>query len=133
VNRLPANPRRAKRMINHHRGRATIAEDRRVFGGEPALQHRHLAKWVLIVEHWPRLGALLTRAPSKIKAIENAENVEDLTRVLGLVSLEVQDVDELIDLLHRPPRLSPVLARLVRFEPASWVEDGSDAPVALRE
>jgi hypothetical protein len=67
---LPANPRGAKRLINHERLYAQIAEDRGIFGGSPELTYRHLAKWVLIVEHWPRLAAALTREPGKIEALE---------------------------------------------------------------
>ena len=53
---LPANLRRAKRLINHQRLYALIGEQRGIFGGDPELTHRHLAQWVLIVEHWPWLG-----------------------------------------------------------------------------
>jgi hypothetical protein len=116
---LPTNPRRAKRLINHQRLYALIAEDRRIFGGSPELTHRHLAKWILLVENWPRLGSALTRDPSKIMAIEQSPTLRDLQEELDDVTSGVRASKELHQLLREGPSLSPVLARLVRFEASS--------------
>lgn len=116
---LPANPRRAKRLINHERLYATIAEDRGVFGGDPELTYRHLAKWVLIVEHWPRLGAALVRSPMHIGALEHAADVDELQEVLTATVPGVYASMDLVQVLRDGIPLAPVLPRLVRFEPAA--------------
>ncbi|HKN95864.1 MAG TPA: hypothetical protein VJX10_02010 [Pseudonocardiaceae bacterium] len=115
---LPANPRRAKRLINHERLYTTIAEDRGVFGGDPELTHRHLAKWVLIVEHWPRLGAALVRGPGHIGALERAADVDELQAALTATVPGVYASTDLVQVLRDGIPLAPVLPRLVRFEPA---------------
>jgi hypothetical protein len=113
---LPPNPRRAKRIINHGRLYALIAEDRGIFGGDPELTYRHLAKWILIVEHWPRLGAALTRNPSRMTAIEGSISVEALQKAISDTAPGMRTTDELAEFLRGGIALSPVLARLVRFE-----------------
>jgi hypothetical protein len=116
---LPANPRGAKRLINHERLYIQIAEDRDIFGGNPELTYRHLAKWVLIIEHWPRLGAILNQDPEKIKILENCANVEDLRHELGLIDPNIIASDEMFSVLAEAIPLSPVIGRLVRFEPSA--------------
>lgn len=116
---LPANPRGAKRLINHERLYVQIAEDRGIFGGNPELTHRHLAKWVLIVEHWPRLGASLTRDPSKMKVLENCVSIETLQTELKLIDPNIRATNEMLSVLGKAVLLSPILDRLVRFEPSA--------------
>jgi hypothetical protein len=116
---LPANPRQAKRIINHERLYALIAEDRGIFGGNPELTHRHLAKWVLILEHWPRLGAALTREPAKMQEIEECLTVEMLGQVIDSLISGTQVTDELFQFLRGGVPLSSILDRLVRFEPSA--------------
>lgn len=113
---LPANPRAAKRLMNHERLYVQIAEDRDVFGGDPDLTYRHLAKWVLITEHWPRLGAALTRNPDEIEALESCTDIETLQQKLSLVDSNCKATDELLKVLSKAVPLAPVLGRLVRFE-----------------
>jgi hypothetical protein len=115
---LPANPRRAKRLLNHERLYATIAGYRGVFGGDPELTHRHLAKWVLIVEHWPRLGAALVRSPVHIQTLERATNVDELQAALTATVPGVYASTDLLQVLRDGIPLTTVLPRLVRFEPA---------------
>jgi hypothetical protein len=114
---LPANPRGAKRLINHERLYVQIAEDRGIFGGSPELTYRHLAKWVLIVEHWPRLGASLIRDPYKMKILENCVSVETLQTELDLIDPNIRATGEMLSVLGKAVPLSPILDRLVRFKP----------------
>jgi hypothetical protein len=116
---LPANPRSAKRLINHERLYFQIAEDRDIFGGNPELTYRHLAKWVLIIEHWPRLGAALTRDPDKIQGLESCTDIKALQERLDPIDSNSQATDELLRVLSKTIALSPILGRLVRFEPAN--------------
>jgi hypothetical protein len=125
---LPANPRGAKRLINHERLYSQIAEDRQIFGGKPELTYRHLAKWVLIIEHWPRLGAALTRDPDKIESLENCDNVKSLQDELNLIDTNIRATDELVSVLHEAVALAPILGRLVRFEPSAAVIRGTGSP-----
>lgn len=117
---LPANPRRAKRLINHERLYRLIGEYRGVFGGEPELTYDHMARWSLIVEEWPRLGAALTRDPSMMSRLEVAVGIAGLQQTLGAEVPGVKATGELFNLLCGDDgvRLSPVLARIVRFETA---------------
>lgn len=117
---LPANPRRAKRLINHERLYRLIGEYRGVFGGEPELTYDHMARWSLIVEEWPRLGAALTRDPSMMSRLEVAVGIAGLQQTLGAEAPGVKATGELFNLLCGDDgvRLSPVLARIVRFETA---------------
>lgn len=115
---LPANPRRAKRLINHQRLYFQIAEDRGIFGGEPELSYHHLTKWVVIIEHWPRLGAALTRDPDRIKALEACADISSLQQELHLIDSGIHATNETLKVLTEDPNLSPVLDRLVRFEPS---------------
>jgi hypothetical protein len=132
---LPANPRGAKRLINHERLYGQIAEDRHIFGGKPELTYSHLAKWVLIIEHWPRLGAALTRDPDKIGALENCTDVQKLQEELNPIDTNLRATDELLDVLNEAIPLSPILSRLVRFQPSATSVQGSTPhapePVAL--
>jgi hypothetical protein len=116
---LPANARGAKRLINHQRLYGQIGEYRHIFGGEPELTYRHLAKWVLIIEHWPRLGAALTREPDKIVALENCTDVKNLQEKLNPIDTNIRASDELLAVLSQAIPLSPILGRLVRFEPSA--------------
>ncbi len=118
VKYLPSNPRRAKQLINHQRLYARIAEDRKVFGGKPELTHHHLAKWVLIVEEWPRLGAVLTHDPSKMSALEESSTLDGLQKSIDNSAPGIRATDELLQILHNEITISPILARLVRFEAA---------------
>ena len=113
---LPDNMRRAKRLINHERLYARIAEDRDIFGGNPELSHRHLAKWILIVEEWPRLGSALTRDPSKMTALEGAHDIPALQKVVNFAGIRA--TDQLFNVLTNDVKLAPLLERLVRFESA---------------
>jgi hypothetical protein len=117
---LPANPRRAKRLINHERLYRQIGENRRIFGGDPELTYDHMARWSLIVEEWPRLSAALTRDPAIMTTLESAADTDSLQQALDVQVPGVKATDELFMVLcgDGDVRLSPVLARLVRFETA---------------
>jgi hypothetical protein len=116
---LPANPRRAKRLINHERLYRQIGEYRGIFGGDPELTYDHMARWSLIVEEWPRLGAALTRDPAIMKMLETAQDVGGLQQVLDARVPGVKATDDLFKVMCVDGYLSPVLARVVRFETAS--------------
>lgn len=128
---LPANPRRAKRLINHERLYRQIGESCGIFGGAPQLTYDHMARWALIVEEWPRLAAALTRDPSIIEELERAVDIGRLQEKLAAQVPGVRATTELFDLLcgNEGVRLSPVLARLVRFEPSSRSPAGAPAPL----
>lgn len=115
---LPANPRRAKRLINHERLYRQIGEYRGIFGGNPELTYDHVARWSLIVEEWPRLGAALTSDPAIMKMLETAQDVAGLQQVLNARVPGVKATDDLFKVMCVDGYLSPVLARVVRFETA---------------
>jgi hypothetical protein len=115
---LPANPRRAKRLINHERLYRQIGEYRGIFGGDPELTYDHMARWSLIVEEWPRLAAALTREPAIMKMLETAEDIAGLQQVLDARVPGVKATDDLFKVMCVDGHLSPVLARVVRFEKA---------------
>ena len=134
---LPANPRGAKRLINHERLYGQIAEDRHIFGGEPELTHRHLVKWVLIVEHWPRLAAALTLCPDEIRTLEDCADIQSLQEKLNSFDVNIRATSELLEVLSKAVPLSPILGRLVRFEPSVTSFQGTTTlhtsePAAMR-
>jgi hypothetical protein len=125
---LPSNPRRAKRLVNHERLYAQIAEDRHVYGGRPNLSRLHLAKWVLILEYWPRLGAALTHHPENMEHLERATSLHELAAALSDAGLKgTAASDALLRVLQSGEPLAPVLGRLVRFEAAPPEPDSSEA------
>ncbi len=127
---LPANPRRAKRLINHERLYRQIGESCGIFGGAPKLTYDHMARWALIVEEWPRLVAALTRDPAIIEELEKAVDTGRLQEKLNAQVPGVKATGELFDLLcDEGVLLSPVLARLVRFEPCSRFPAPEPAPL----
>jgi hypothetical protein len=128
---LPANVRGAKRLINHERLYVEIAEARGIFGGNPELTYRHLAKWILIIEHWPRLGAALTRDPDKMEALESCTDIETLQQRLSPIDPNSRATDELLSVLSKAVPLSPILGRLVRFEPSGTSFSGAHIDDAI--
>lgn len=130
---LPANPRRAKRLLNHERLYRQIAESRNIFGGDPALTYDHITRWSLIVEEWPRLGAALTSDPAIARGLETAADIAVLQQKLDKLVPSVKATDELFTILCGTGnvRLSPVLARLVRFEPAPAAPAAPPAAAAV--
>jgi len=130
---LPANPRRAKRLLNHERLYRQIAESRNIFGGDPALTYDHITRWSLIVEEWPRLGAALTSDPAIARGLETAADIAVLQQKLDKLVPGVKATDELFTILCGTGnvRLSPVLARLVRFEPAPAAAAAPPAAAAV--
>jgi hypothetical protein len=119
---LPVNPRSAKRLVNHLRLALAIAADRRVFGGVPAVTPSHLAKWVLISEHWSRLATVLVDDPNRMAHLESARDLEALMQSLRQIASDVKASSELLAVLSLHPPLHPVLVRLVRFEPAETAD-----------
>ena len=111
---LPLNPRSAKRVLNHLRLALLIAQVRGVFD-DPAVQRGHLAKWVLLTEQWPALGAAVVADPAAMRRLEDAADLPALDAVLREVEPAVPASQELLDLLHGGARLAPVLDRLVRL------------------
>ena len=128
---LPDNPRRAKRLLNHERLYARIAEERSVFGGTPELTHRHLAKWILIVERWPRLGAALTRNPSQMRVLEEAPDSVALQKEASFSG--IHSTHGLFEVIHEGVLLSPILERLVRFEASEGYSNSSGTDLSRGE
>lgn len=114
---LPANPRTAKRMVNHVSLALTLARERKVFR-EGGITPQHLGKWVGIVEQWPQLGSALTTTPSCMARLEAATTVEELRAELATVAPAVVATGELLHRVRDGLCLAPVLRYLVRFEPA---------------
>lgn len=113
----PPLPRAAKRMLNHARLLTRIACDRRMFGGEPRLLPAHLGEWIIMGERWPEVVERVVAKPSEMARLERlvAEG-GDLAAALG--PAPVSALADLEALLREEPTLSPVVERLIRFEPA---------------
>ena len=94
-NDLPANPRTAKRMINHLSLALAIAEARGVLREGSEITIRQLAKWIGLVEQWPPLGAALTASPEPMVDLENAAGLTQLQGVLDTFAPGVVASDDL--------------------------------------
>lgn len=112
---LPANPRTAKRMVNHFSLARAIAEQRGLFR-DSGLTHKHLAKWVGLSEQWPPLGAALTVTPERMTDLEAAADLPELQKTLDTLAPGTTASAELLRRLREGDPLSAVLDRLVRFE-----------------
>ena len=101
---IAALPRSTKRLTNDLSLLLYIAAERRIFGGVPTLTPAHLGKWAALRDRWPDLARLVAARPELLAPMEDAsaDGDKDLQRFL-----------------EAEPRLSPVLERLVRFEPAA--------------
>jgi hypothetical protein len=114
---LPANPRRAKRIVNHWRLYLAIARNRDVFGGTPNIAYVHLVRWLLLGDRWPALAASLTSDPARMAALEAADTITQLRKAATDMMPTAAVTKELQEFLKEVPPLAPVLARLVRFQP----------------
>ena len=102
----PALPREAKRSFNHAQLLTEIARARHMFGGEPMLTPRHLAKWLVLREQWPALGRAIALEPERLADYERVGSPAN-----GVSA-------EALELLSRDPPLQYVIERLVYFQPA---------------
>ena len=118
---VPALPRGAKRAINQLRVALAVAVRRGMFDSSSPLQPEQLGKWIVLVERWPELAERLALDPRLIGDLESLSVTNMSRRVLHLAP-ELDNVGDLCNLLQGEPRLQPVLARLVRFEP--WAPTG---------
>jgi len=115
---LPHLPRSHKRLANHFRLQLAIAVGRGLLGGASELTHEHLAKWVVLRQQWPELGAALTFEPEKAFELERAETKTELDEALERLRLPVIGSDELFRFIQKGQKLGPVLKTFVTLEPA---------------
>lgn len=113
---VPLRPRGAKRAMNHLRLQLALAVSRRIIGGSPPLDARHVAKWVVLSYRWPTLAAVAVRQPELVKQLEGATTAESLRTVLDREAIPSIDADALHLLLMREPTLDPVFRRLVGLD-----------------
>ncbi|RSM41447.1 hypothetical protein DMA12_24305 [Amycolatopsis balhimycina DSM 5908] len=111
---LPANPRTAKRMVNHISLGIAIAEQRGLFDS-PTITRQHLRKWIGISEQWPALATALTAAPERIADLEKA-GLPELRRLIDELAPGTLCSDELRLRLKEGVPLGDILPQLVQFE-----------------
>jgi hypothetical protein len=114
---LPSNPRNAKRLYNQLYVVIAAAQQRRMFGGQPKLEARHVVKWVVLLELWPELASMLTVGSRLLADLESADSIAALSQRLdsaGLTSLASQD---LLLFLRSRTKLAPVVERLFYLQP----------------
>jgi hypothetical protein len=110
VRHPPVLPRAAKRMLNHARLLTSIANERGMFGGEPALTPAQLGKWIVLVERWPAVARRVERDPTLLARLED--------RASESPAPDLPASDELMALIRTDPPLGPVLMRLVEIHRA---------------
>jgi hypothetical protein len=89
-----------------------------MFGGEPRLTPDHLAKWVLLKEHWPLMARDVIIRPGVLGPLETAAAEDHLDAALDASNLTLTDVARLTQFLREVPTLGDVIERLVYFVPA---------------
>jgi hypothetical protein len=112
---LPANPRTAKRMINHFSLARAIAEERGLFH-DTGLTYGHLSKWIGLSEQWPALGTALTTTPERMTDLEATTDLTELQKALDTLVPGTTATEEMLHRLGDNTPLGSVLPRLVRFE-----------------
>jgi hypothetical protein len=122
---LPPLPRNAKRVLNHLRVLLTIAIGREMFGGEPELEAKHLAKWIVLSERWPEIMWAVAQDPHVMKTLEAARDVNELRAVMDLQGIRARGLDELVSFLQGETKLEGVAERLAFFEPATRADTPS--------
>lgn len=121
---LELYPRHAKRFLNRLRLLLYIAHERGVFGGEPPLTPRHVAKWAVLCERWPLLAVALSTHPHMMIHLERGPAMSEGQRKnhvdpLSWLAPEYMGDSWLPAFLGSEPKMARVIARLVRFEPAT--------------
>jgi hypothetical protein len=115
---LPTVPRSAKRALNQLRILLVIAEKRKMLGGSPKLEPKHIAKWAIFLERWPELGSILSSNPMEMSSLEAAASLEELAEVLNRHLPNFPVSEELFDFLRKGELLAPFTDRLVYFQAA---------------
>jgi KAP family P-loop domain len=117
-------PRSVKRALNQLRVLLVVADGRHMLGPGRQLQRGHLWKWVVLGERWPELAEKLVAEPEWVKQLERASSPKKLEKSLG----SEMPHDDLYEFLQRPPKLGPVVRRLIRFQPTPGAaRDGAAA------
>ncbi len=131
---LQPYPRHAKRLLNRLRLLLFIAHERNMFGGSTPLGPKHIGKWVVLCERWPSLAQSLTFDPGAIKELEGISQPEldqpqldTYEESLALLAPIYQHDAELKRFLRSEVQLSPVMDRIILFQPAD--EDRQHASV----
>jgi hypothetical protein len=116
---LPPLPRSAKRMLNHLRILLTIAVAKEIFGGSPALEAKHLGKWVVLSERWPELARALSQHPEDMAALEACHDEAQLQAALTAIAPDLESSSDLYQFMADETKLGPVIARLVHVDPTA--------------
>jgi KAP family P-loop domain len=118
---LPKVPRSAKRLVNHLRLLLVVASERKMLGGEPALEPGHLGKWVVLLERWPELGFAIRADHSIVGEMEKMahDNPEELTKRIQSVSPTATDLPDTAEFFKSEPALAAVILRLIYCLPAA--------------
>jgi hypothetical protein len=114
-NYLPANPRIAKRMVNHASLALAIAKQRGLFE-KRRVTEAHLGKWVGISVQWSGVAAALTTKPDRIVELEDCVDLTVLQEALDRLAPGSIASAELQRRLSESPTLRDVLHSLIRYE-----------------
>lgn len=117
---LPPLPRNAKRALNHLRLLLFLAHEKKVLGGNPAIDARHIGRWIVLNECWPELARALADEPAAMAELEKAaaDPAAFAEKIRCLAPAWEQDRD-LLRFCGGETRLGDVLERLVHLDPAS--------------
>lgn len=118
---LPRVPRSAKRLVNHLRLLLVVASERKMLGGQPALEATHLGKWAVLLERWPELGFAIRVNPALLADVEkmahdNAQALPDFIRSFSPAATDLSDTTEFF---KSEPTLAEVIPRLIYCLPAA--------------
>jgi hypothetical protein len=118
---LPRVPRSAKRLVNHLRLLLVVASERKMLGGEPALEATHLGKWAVLLERWPELGFAIRANPTLVADMEKMarDNPQALTELIQSFSPTATDLPDTTEFFKSEPTLDAVIPRLIYCLPAA--------------
>lgn len=114
---LPSTPREAKRLFNHLHLLLAVAFNRRILSQHSQLSARHLARWLILQERWPKLATVLVAEPKLIESLEVCNSLAELRDGVRPYDDTIRVTKDMFEHLRLEPALASVLETLIRETP----------------
>lgn len=117
-------PRHAKRLLNRLRLLLFVAHERKMFGGRPTLNARHIGKWAVLCERWPELAQAVS---SDSEVMHQLEDDRKHGAVISRRAPLYKGDEALREfcLSEDGLRLGPLMQRILEFAPASSAREST--------
>jgi hypothetical protein len=109
-------PRHAKRLLNRLRLLVFIAHGRKMFGGRPPLEPKHIAKWAVMCERWPELAHEISNYPEIMFGMERTDTYDALVSQHASIYRD-ETVLRKFCLSPGTTKIGDLITRIVQFAP----------------